>query len=90
VKRQKDNSPAGAWGAECLWRIYVGWRAQQRRRRPGHQSSKDTMTALREQTLTQNAVAFSRQCPLHDTARSPGTAEPSEPYQCTMFSDTLL
>jgi len=36
--------------------------------------ANDVMTALREQTLTQNAAVFLRLCPLHDTARSPGTA----------------
>jgi len=35
-------------------------RAEQRRRRPGHQSSNDAMMhALREQTLTQNAAVYS-------------------------------
>ena len=34
------------------------------------------MTMLQEQTSTQIAAAFLRRCPPHDTARSPGTAEP--------------
>jgi len=45
-------------GAECMWRWMANCSrsAEQWRRRPGHQSSNDAMTALREQTLTQNAA----------------------------------
>jgi len=66
-------APEGAPTAQCLWRWMANCsrRAEQRPRRPGLQSSNDAMTALREQTLTQNAAVFLRQCPPHDTARSP-------------------
>jgi len=55
------------------WMANCSRRAEQRRRRPGHQSSNDAMTALREQTLTQKAAVFLRRCPPHDIARSPGS-----------------
>ena len=82
-------SSAGVWRCRVsvtLWRWMANCsrRAEQRRRRPGHQSSNDAMTALREQTLTQNAAVFLRRCPAHDTARSPGTAEPYHAKKVTV------
>ena len=68
-------------GAECLWRCDAGWQTVPDARssdEEGHQSSNDAMTALREQTLTQNAAVFLRRCPPHDTARSPGTMQRAE------------
>ena len=56
-------SSADAWRCrvsvtQWCWMASCSRRAEQRRRTPGHQSSNDVMTALREQTLTQNAAVF--------------------------------